>query len=216
MGGRHGLQYRGIKMQIKICGLTDVAEAEYLNRNRVDYAGFVLFYEKSRRNITIEQAKPIMEALLPTIKKVAVVVSPTMEQACRIREAGFDYIQVHGQLEADLANVMPVWKAFNISDMDRLAEYAQNPNIKGYVFDAAEPGSGKAFEWNLLKGIPRDGKNFLLAGGLRPGNVAQAVKEVRPDGVDVSSGVEYTDRRGKDPAKVDAFVRAAREADSAE
>lgn len=214
-------------MRIKICGLTDGKEAEYLNRNHVDYAGFVLFYEKSKRNLTIEQAKPIMAALSPDIKKVAVTVLPTVEQVRQIRDAGFDYVQIHGVPEENVLReilaLMPVFKAFNLADMDRFAEYEKCPGIKGYVFDAAEPGSGKTFDWNLLKELPRGDKLFLLAGGLHAGNVAQAIRAVQPDGVDVSSGVEYTpetdaegqavymDRQGKDPAKVDAFVRSVRE-----
>lgn len=214
-------------MQIKICGLTDVKEAEYLNRNHVDYAGFVLFFEKSRRNLTIAQAKPIMEALSPEIKKVAVTVSPTVEQVRQIRDAGFDYVQVHGVLQPEIPDVMPVLKAFNLTDMDRFSEYEKCAGIKGYVFDAAEPGSGRTFDWNLLKALPREGRLFLLAGGLHAGNVAEAIRTVQPDGVDVSSGVEY-DRpedaetcsgketkerapKGKDPAKVDLFVRSVRE-----
>ena len=67
-----------------------------------------------------------------------------------------------------------------------------------------------AFDWNLLKSIPRDGKLFLLAGGLTPDNVAEAVAAVRPDGVDVSSGVEYSGRAGKSPEKIDLFVKRVR------
>ena len=200
-------------MQIKICGLTKVKEAEYLNRNHVDLAGFVLFYQKSRRNLTIEQAKPVMEALLPEIRKVAVTVSPTAEQVRQIKAAGFDYVQVHGSLEPEIPDIMPVLKAFNLTDMDRLPEYEKCTGIRGYVFDAAEPGSGKTFDWDLLKELPRGEKLFLLAGGLHAGNVAQAIRAVQPDGVDVSSGVEYDGEaeRGKDPAKIDAFVRSVRE-----
>lgn len=204
-------------MLIKICGLTEVKEAEYLNRNHVDFAGFVLFFEKSRRNLTIEQAKPIMAALSTEIKKVAVTVSPTVEQVRQIREAGFDFVQVHGALEPEIPDVMPVLKAFNLTDMDRFAEYEKCAGIRGYVFDAAEPGSGKTFDWNLLKELPRGEKLFLLAGGLHAENVAEAIRAVQPDGVDVSSGVEYspksggTQRRVKDPERIDAFVRSVRE-----
>lgn len=199
-------------MQIKICGLTDVSEAEYLNRNHVDYAGFVLFYEKSKRNLTIEEAKPIMAALDKRIKKVAVTVEPTVQQVREAYEAGFDLIQIHGKLQSGALDVgLPVLKAFNITDMDNYEYYQSCPQIVGYVFDAHEPGSGKAFDWNLLQTLPRDDKLFLLAGGLHAGNVAQAIACVRPDGVDVSSGVEYADRKGKNPAKIDAFVKAARD-----
>lgn len=199
-------------MQIKICGLTDVSEAEYLNRNGVDYAGFVLFYEKSRRNVTIEEAKRIMAALDARIKRVAVTVEPTAEQVRAALEAGFDLIQIHGELQPGVLDVgLPVLKAFNITDMEKFRFYQSCPQIVGYVFDAHEPGSGKAFDWNLLQTLPRDGRLFLLAGGLHAGNVAEAIARVSPDGVDVSSGVEFEGRKGKNPAEIDAFVRAVRE-----
>lgn len=199
-------------MKIKICGLTDVKEAQALNRHHVDFAGFVLFFPKSRRNISIAQAEEIMQALIPSIKKVAVVVSPTAEQARRIEEAGFDYIQIHGELSKEvLAQLkIPILRAFNVSDMDQYECYHKCEKIAGYVFDAAEPGSGKVFDWNLVKDIPRDEKQFLLAGGLCAENVAQAIASVQPDGVDVSSGVEYDDGNGKDAAKIERFVAQVR------
>lgn len=202
-------------MKIKICGLTDPKEAAYLNAEQVDFAGMVLFFPKSKRNITIEQAKEIMAALDDSIRSVAVVVAPTAEQALQIQEAGFDYIQIHGALSAELAEQIqiPILKAFNISDLEQFAFYESLPQIAGYVFDAAEPGSGKAFDWSMLKELPRGERMFLLAGGLRAENVAEAIRFVELDGVDVSSGVEYTDRPGKDPEKIHAFVRAVREAE---
>lgn len=201
-------------MKIKICGLTDPKEAAYLNAEQVDFAGMVLFFPKSKRNITIEQAKEIMAALDDCIRCVAVVVAPTAEQALQIQEAGFDYIQIHGALSAELAEQIqiPILKAFNISDMEQYGFYESLPQIAGYVFDAAEPGSGKAFDWSMLKEIPKGERLFLLAGGLRAENVAEAIRFVEPDGVDVSSGVEYTDRPGKDPDRIRAFVRGVREA----
>lgn len=197
-------------MQIKICGLTDVREAVYLNKNQVDYAGIVLFYEKSRRNMSIESAKPILETLSPDIRRVAVTVSPTAEQVRQAADAGFDYVQIHGEIQPGALDVLPVFKAFNIKDMEELPYYQSCPQIIGYVFDACEPGSGKAFDWNLVKSLPRDGKLFILAGGLCAENVAEAIAFVKPDGVDVSSGVEYPDGNGKDEARIDAFVESVR------
>lgn len=199
-------------MQIKICGLTDVREAEYLNKNQVDYAGIVLFCEKSRRNMSIEAAKPILEALSPDIRRVAVMVSPTAEQVGQAAGAGFDYMQIHGSLLPGVLDVLPVFKAFNISDMQELSYYQRCPQIVGYVFDACEPGSGKTFDWNLLRSLPRDGKLFILAGGLCAENVAEAIDFVKPDGVDVSSGVEYPDGSGKDAMRIDDFVESVRRA----
>ena len=173
-----------------------------------DFAGFVLFFEKSKRNNTIEQAKSLISALSENIKKVAVVVSPSLEQIRAIEAAGFDYIQIHGTLESDLLEKikLPVLRAFNVTDLDQYETYHRCKKIAGYVFDAIEPGSGKTFDWNLVKTLPKDEKLFLLAGGLHSGNVQGAIHALQPDGVDVSSGVEYDDKPGKDPEKVASFV----------
>lgn len=200
-------------MKIKVCGLTSPKEAAYLNKNHVDFAGFVLFFPKSKRNITIAQAKEIMKKLDPSIQKVAVVVSPTPAQAEEICRSGFDYIQIHGNLEETVLSslTIPALKAFNITDMDHFHTYQTCPKIKGYVFDAQEPGSGTVFDWNLVSNIPRDDKLFLLAGGLNPDNVADAIRALSPDGVDVSSGVEYgKEVLGKDPEKIQSFVTTVR------
>ena len=202
-------------MKIKICGLTDLKEAEYANQNYVDFIGMVLFFPKSKRNITLEQAAGILKCLDPKIQKVAVVVSPSLEQVRAIEQTGFDYIQIHGEIPSGYAEscCLPVLKAFNIRDMKDFSQYSADPAVAGYVFDAIEPGSGQVFDWSLVKEVPRDEKFFFLAGGLNPDNVAEAIRSVHPDGVDVSSGVEYgRERTGKDPEKVRKFVEAARKA----
>lgn len=201
--------------KIKICGLTSPAEARYLNENHVDFAGMVLFFPKSKRNISIEQAKEIMAALDASIKRVAVVVSPSIEQVRQIEAAGFDYVQIHGEIpetetEAEAAIAIPILKAFNVSDMGSYEKYHNDSRIAGYVFDAIEPGSGKTFDWKLVDDIPRDEKLLLLAGGLNPDNVRMAIEAVHPDGVDVSSGVENDDKAGKNPDKIHDFVAAVK------
>ena len=201
--------------KIKICGLTSPAEARYLNENHVDFAGMVLFFPKSKRNISIEQAKEIMAALNASIKRVAVVVSPSIEQVRQIEAAGFDYVQIHGEIpetetEAEAAIAIPILKAFNVSDMGSYEKYHNDSRIAGYVFDAIEPGSGKTFDWKLVDDIPRDEKLLLLAGGLNPDNVRMAIEAVHPDGVDVSSGVENDDKAGKNPDKIHDFVAAVK------
>lgn len=193
--------------KIKICGLTSPAEARYLNENHVDFAGMVLFFSKSKRNISIEQAKEIMAALDASIKRVAVVVSPSIEQVRLIEAAGFDYVQIHGEIP-EAAIAIPILKAFNVSDMGSYEKYHNDSRIAGYVFDAIEPGSGKTFDWKLVDNIPRDEKLLLLAGGLNPNNVRMAIEAVHPDGVDVSSGVENDDKAGKNPEKIHDFVAA--------
>ena len=194
---------------VKVCGLTDTMEADYLNKNKVDFAGFVLFFPKSKRNISIEKAEQIMAELDENIKKVAVIVSPDESEIQQINGSGFDYVQIHGEIKDRLLEQIskPVFKAFNIKDIKNIHKYQNNAKIVGYVFDAAAPGSGKVFDWSILNDIKRYAKTFILAGGLNDSNVREAVKLVNPDVVDVSSGVEYDSGRGKDPEKIKQFIR---------
>lgn len=194
---------------VKVCGLTDTVEADYLNKNKVDFAGFVLFFPKSKRNISIEKAEQIMAELDENIKKVAVIVSPDESEIQQINGSGFDYVQIHGEIKDRLLEQIskPVFKAFNIKDIKNIHKYQNNAKIVGYVFDAAVPGSGKVFDWSILNDIKRDAKTFILAGGLNDSNVREAVKLVNPDVVDVSSGVEYDSGSGKDPEKIKQFLR---------
>lgn len=200
-------------MFVKICGLTSVDETSFINEYKPDYVGMVLFFEKSKRNIDVAKAKDIMKELDPSIKKVAVTVSPDATQVMAICLAGFDVIQIHGQINEGVMDVLsiPMWKAFNVSDMPEYDLLAENDKITGFVFDAAEPGSGKGFDYDLLSSIRRiPGKLFILAGGLNAENIESAVEGVQPDLVDVSSSVEYKDRLGKDPKLVGEFVQAVR------
>ena len=194
---------------VKVCSLTDTVEADYLNKNKVDFAGFVLFFPKSKRNISIEKAEQIMAELDENIKKVAVIVSPDESEIQQINGSGFDYVQIHGEIKDRLLEQIskPVFKAFNIKDIKNIHKYQNNAKIVGYVFDAAVPGSGKVFDWSILNDIKRDAKTFILAGGLNDSNVREAVKLVNPDVVDVSSGVEYDSGSGKDPEKIKQFIR---------
>ena len=162
-------------MKIKICGITTTEDIALMNEYKPDYIGMVLFFEKSKRNLTLKKAEQLLSLLDPQMKKVAVCVSPNCEQICQISDAGFDYIQIHGNITDHILNScpLPVLKAFNVSDLDQFAAYQSKSNIAGYVLDAAAP-----------------------------------------DAVDVSSGVEYDNRPGKDPKKVAAFVHAVRRATS--
>lgn len=94
-----------------------------------------------------------MAALDASIKRVAVVVSPSIEQIRQIEAAGFDYVQIHGEIpetEAEAAKAIPILKAFNVSDMDSYEKYHNDSRIAGYVFDAIEPGSGKPLTGSWL------------------------------------------------------------------
>lgn len=198
--------------KIKICGLTTPQEAEWVSKAQADYAGMVLFFPKSKRNITIEQAKEIMKSMLPQIQKVAVVVSPSALQIKEIQKAGFDIVQIHGQVLPEALETLriPFLRAFNVDNMQEWERYEAEPKCIGYVFDAVKPGSGETFDWSSIPNLPEDGKPYLLAGGLNPDNVGSAVAAMHPYGVDVSSGVERDSGTGKDPDKMGAFVRAVR------
>ena len=173
----------------------------------------VLFCPKSRRNITIEKAREIMKALPPEIKKTAVTVSPTLEQVKLIEEAGFDVLQIHGHLAEEIPEEadIPIIRAVNVKE--RVPVMESYPRIFAYLFDAAAPGSGKSFDWSCLAHISAQGRKFILAGGLHPFNVGEAIRQVHPWMVDVSSGVEYDDKKGKDPVKIQVFIEAVEEAD---
>ena len=210
--------------KIKICGLTRPEEADYLNEIHADFAGMVVFFPKSRRNISLIQAREIKKQLLPSVQTVAVTVSPSLEQIYQIKETGFYLIQIHGMPDnaccktpGELAAFvealpLPILKAFNVSDIKDYPLWQNLRNVSGFVFDAAQPGSGKVFDWSMLKTLERNEKLFMLAGGLTPENVTAAIACLHPDGVDVSSGVEYKDRPGKDPAVIQAFAEAVRSA----
>ncbi len=198
--------------KVKICGITNLAEIEYINEYKPDYAGFVMFFQKSKRNIEPDTAKVLLKKLDKSITSVAVTVAPTMEQIKTAYECGFDLIQIHGEVPDEILSnpYLKVLRAFNVSDINNFKKYSNIQNIIGYVFDSAFPGSGKCFDWNIIRRIPRDGKILILAGGLNPDNVSEALKSVSPDGVDVSSGVENDNGNGKSREKIAAFIKNAK------
>jgi phosphoribosylanthranilate isomerase len=216
----------GKQVEIKICGLTKPVEASYLNEADVGYAGFV-FFEKSRRRVSIEQTDHIRAKLKSTIKSVAVTVSPDMQLVHELEDAGFDILQVHRELTMEVLenSTIPIWYAFNVSDPVEVAEKQQffeslpkalADKIVAVVVDGAQFGSGKTFDWNSdwadgngqNMSAVFENRKFILAGGLNPENVSEGIRIFHPDIVDVSSGVEG--QFGKDKEKIEAFVREVR------
>ena len=213
------------KTKIKICGITSEEEAVYLNEAGADYAGFV-FYPPSKRNISLEIAKDISKLLSPTIKCVAVTVSPNPELVQKIINGGFDVIQIHGKLDRELIKqiTIPIWYAVNVSraeDVEKAENHIKSlptdlgSKIEGIVIDGAGFGSGKTFDWNRENQRWRvndifENRKFILAGGLTVENVMTGIETFKPDIVDVSSGVEIKSVesfRGKDPDKIKAFCK---------
>lgn len=202
--------------KVKICGITCRHDIELMNRYHPDYAGFV-FFEKSRRNLTLNEAVQLKSGLREDIRSVAVCVSPDHRQLKEFEEAGFDIIQIHGTFQADTYQGIgvPFWRAINLSaDAGQLQQTASD-RLAGYVVDGSRYGGGKTFDWNknregIRSFLQQQGPDleFILAGGLNPENVQEGIRIFEPDTVDVSSGVEG--ESGKDEKKVAAFLRAVR------
>ena len=198
--------------KVKICGLKNPTDIKCINTLSPDFAGFVMFFVKSHRNISVQTAQELLALLDKNIKSVAVTVSPTKEQLEQIHTLGFDYVQIHGKISEKLLSECktPVIRAINVSGTDSLTDLDNYKNVKGILFDSAVPGSGQGFDWTLLKKLPKTDKMLFLAGGLTADNVAAAICQVHPYAVDVSSGVELADKSGKDFELVRAFIENAR------
>ena len=208
--------------EIKICGITTCEEATWLVEEKAEYAGIVLFFEKSKRVNSIENAYGILRILkMPgkenTTKAVAVTVSPSAEQIEIIQKLGFDYIQIHGEFAKEALDriEIPIIRAINGDNFDSLNRFLECPKVAAILFDSPEYGSGKTFDWNTFKEhrnkVRKSGKKCILAGGLQASNVVSAIKILQPDIVDVSSGVEIAPLEvGKDRLKIIEFVGEVR------
>lgn len=208
------------KTEVKICGITTREDIELLNETQPEYAGFV-FFEKSKRNLTEEKAADLMRHLQPSVKKVAVCVSPTKEELKRYVSLGADIIQIHGEFTEETYRdiPLPLWRAVNVTDDTEEIRQMRRLHPEGYLVDSSRYGSGQKFDWNSGKEMidrfrsrlraeePQPVK-FILAGGLRPENVEEGIRIFQPDVVDVSSGVEGT--HGKDREKVIDFIDRVR------
>ena len=201
---------------MKICGITRPEDAVAAAEAGADAIGLV--FAESPRRIDEGQARAILEALPPFVTPVALFVNETAATIRGVcRALSVRTVQLSGDeppaLARELASDLCIIKAFHVREERDLAGIADYP-AAAYLLDSRVPGrhggTGVAFDWSLAArvDVPRP---VILAGGLCPGNVAEAVRQVRPYAVDVSSGVEA--KPGiKDAARVRAFVEAARAA----
>ena len=188
-------------MKVKMCGLCRPEDIVYANEVQPDYVGFV-FYPKSHRAVTREQACEYRKALLPSIRTVGVFVNEDPKTIIDLLEEGIlDGVQLHGdETEEDIQYLQavcgkPVIKAVKVRD--RYDVEAWLDSSADYLLFDNGMGTGRAFDWSVLGGIDRE---FFLAGGLQTENLAEAMETVRPYAVDISSGIE-SDRK-KDPEKM--------------
>jgi phosphoribosylanthranilate isomerase len=179
---------------IKICGVTRAADAERAVELGAGALG-LNFVHGSKRRVTVEQARPIVEAVRGRIELVAVVADPTDDEVKELREElGIEWLQLHGQEPAArVSRLAPrAFKAVAIedaADARRAASYPGERLLVDTKVGASSGGTGKVFDWQLVTDLAR-ARSLILAGGLTPRNVAAAIRVLRPYGVDVASGVE--------------------------
>ncbi len=201
--------------EIKICGITNQKDGKEAVELGADYIGFV-FYDKSPRNITPRMAKKIGRSLIG-VKKVGLFVNEDPKKVNNIADlVGLDVIQFHGDESPEYCrqfNGREVWKAIRVKDEGSISEIARFKTVDAVVLDkyvdGKMGGTGESFDWDLAEKAKGLDKQIVLAGGLNPANVADAILKVNPLVVDVSSGVEEAKGK-KSYEKMKKFIDTAR------
>ena len=200
--------------RVKICGITNLADAQAAVEAGADAVGFI-FYEKSPRHVSLAQAAEISKQLPPYVMRVGVFVNAADQVILQaIAEAGLTMLQFHGDEPPEFCGRFGLMnmKAFRIRDAGSL-EGISAYQTDAYLLDGYSPatlgGTGQTFNWDLAIEAQKFGKPIFISGGLTPENVAEAVGKVLPFGVDVSSGVEAAPGK-KDHGKVRAFIAAVK------
>ncbi len=212
-----------MRTRVKICGITRVEDGIAAAEAGADAIGLV-FYPDSPRAVTIQQAREICDALPAFVTSVALFVDAEHFVVQDVlNEVPVDLLQFHGSEDAAdcAAFAIPYIKAVRMKDDVDVADMAREyRSARGLLVDAysatAAGGTGESFDWRRIEPEVHTELDtpIILAGGLDPDNVAEAIRQVRPYAIDVSSGVEVA-RGIKDAAKINAFIEAVREADKA-
>lgn len=207
----------GASVKVKVCGITNAEDARAAVEAGADALGFI-FYAKSPRYVVPAVAARIIADLPPLVTLVGVFVNEEPATVRSIMDAcGLAIAQLHGDENAAYCHDLsrPAMKALRLKDRGSLlalAEYQGRGAVRGFVLDrfseAAYGGTGLITNWALAAEVAKSTR-VLLAGGLTPENVREAISTVRPYGVDVSSGVESAPGK-KDHAKMFAFLDAVR------
>lgn len=203
-------------VRVKICGVTNSDDAQLCAELGADAIG-LNFYPKSPRVISPFNAEKIVRDLPPFVTTVGVFVNWAPEPVIALCQAlRLNFAQLHGdespQIVAKIARRIPVIQVLRVVQGKRLPDFAMFKSASAFLLDAAQPenfgGTGKTTDWRLASQAAVSHR-IVLAGGLTPGNVAQAIATVHPFAVDVASGVETGPGR-KDPAKLQAFLNAVK------
>jgi len=204
-------------IKVKICGITNLEDALNSVKAGCNALGFV-FYRKSPRYITPDKASRIIKHLPSDILKMGVFVNAEEKTIKRIaRLCSLDMLQFHGNESPEFCKKFKgykIIKAFRVKDRIKL-ENLLNYKIFAYLFDtfvkSKMGGTGKKFNWVLVRNLKGLRKPIFLSGGLNAKNVKEAIRQVRPNWLDVSSSVEIKPGK-KDPKKVKEFIEAAKKA----
>lgn len=201
------------QVKVKVCGMTSLKDALNAVEGGADAVGFI-FYKKSPRSVTMKTVREIVLELPPFVDTVGVFVDETAEQINKIADyCNLDIIQLHGDESPTFCKKIrrKVIKAFRVKDMQSVKKLSSF-QVSGFLLDTFSEnlhgGTGKVFDWNLALPAKKFGP-VIMAGGLTPNNVQQAVRQIRPYGVDVCSGVE-SEPGIKDHKKVRAFLNNAK------
>jgi phosphoribosylanthranilate isomerase len=203
---------------IKICGITNLEDGLHAASLGIDALGFI--FATSPRRVEVGTAREIIKALPKTLLKVGVFVNEEEAEVRRVIEyCGLNGVQFHGEESSEYCHKFscPVFKAVHVRDFESLKDMDKYSKDVFILLDTYSPvqmgGTGSPFPLEIaLKAKAK--RNFILSGGLNPINVGEAVKKVRPWGVDVSSGVEMTPGK-KDFSKMVKFVREVKNEDAA-
>ena len=204
--------------KVKICGITNIEDAESAVKSGADALGFI-FFRNSPRYIHKNVAKEIIQGLPPFVSSVGVFVN---EEETKIREisesCGLDILQFHGDESPDFCSLFNrrLIKAFRVKekkDLEIISSYKVSAVLLDTYYKDLYGGGGKAFNWQIVS-MARSyySERVILAGGLCPDNVLKAIQIVKPYGVDISSGVESEPGK-KDHAKLEEFIRLAKNQD---
>jgi phosphoribosylanthranilate isomerase len=201
-------------MRIKICGITNLDDAMAAVDYGADALGFV-FFKQSPRSITNEKAAAIIEKLPPCITTVGVFVNENSEQIEKtVAITGIDVVQLHGnESPGNIVSSRRIIKAIRVKSLESLDPLIHFKDwVSAFLLDTYTPdifgGTGQIFNWDIAVEAKQFGR-IILAGGLTPDNIADAVRWVRPYGVDISSGVE-SEKGKKDYTKLNLFIERAR------
>ena len=200
-------------VKVKICGITNLEDAQAAAEAGADALGFV-FYPDSPRFIDPGKARAIIAKLPVFITSVGVFVDESEDLIRRIiREGGIQILQFHGSESPVLCTRFreKVIKAIRIKDEESISEmqmYDVDTFLLDTYLDCAKGGTGKTFNWKYAE-LAKENGRIILSGGLNPSNIGNAVRKLKPYGVDVSSGVEISPGK-KDHVKIREFVREAK------